>query len=44
MADLNALKNTVDINTYVGREQSKNLVNPETFYNKQLLDTINRCQ
>lgn len=41
MADLNALKNTVDINTYVElANKAKNLVNPETFYNKQLLDTI----
>lgn len=38
MADLNALKNTVDINTYVElANKAKNLVNPETFYNKQLV-------
>lgn len=35
------LNSTADINTLVGlANQAKNLVNPETFYNKQLLDTI----
>ena len=35
------LNATADINTYVGLANStKNLVNPEVFYSKQLLDTI----
>ena len=35
------LNSTADINTYVGLANStKNLVNPEVFYSKQLLDTI----
>lgn len=35
------LNATADINTFVAlANQAKNLVNPETFYNKQLLDTI----
>lgn len=41
MPDLNALKPTADINTYVQLANStKNLTNPEVFYTKQLLDTI----
>ena len=35
------LNATADINTYIGlARNSKNLVNPEVFYSKQLLDTI----
>ena len=38
---LNALSPTTDINTYVHLANStKNLVRPEVFYSKQLLDTI----
>lgn len=38
---LNALSETADINTYVSlANNTKNLVNPEVFYSKQLLDTI----
>ena len=41
MANLSALSPTKDINTMVGLANStKNLVNPEVFYSKQLLDTI----
>ena len=35
------LNATADINTYIGlARETKNLVNPEVFYSKQLLDTI----
>jgi hypothetical protein len=38
---LNALSPTADINTMVAlANETKNLVNPEVFYSKQLLDTI----
>ena len=38
---LNALAPTTDINTMVAlANETKNLVNPEVFYSKQLLDTI----
>jgi hypothetical protein len=38
---LNGLAGTANINTYVGLANSTpNLVNPEVFYSKQLLDTI----
>lgn len=41
MADLNALAPVADINHYVQlANNTKNLVNPEVFYSKQLLDTI----
>ena len=41
MADLNALAPVADINRYVSLANSTaNLVNPEVFYSKQLLDTI----
>lgn len=41
MANLNALAPVADINHYVQlANNTKNLVNPEVFYSKQLLDTI----
>ncbi len=42
MADLNALAPVADINSYIEKvtKHGAGMVNPETFYTKQLLDTI----